>query len=307
MLLAAAPTYGQDLLARQAPIDRKLRAADSISIARMLRVESIEQPANDLYPSWTNNYVRYKTTLPKEYKIDLRKFHMPCKSKIVTSHYGYRPRFGRNHYGTDIAVHIGDTIYAAFSGKVRVVNYEGKGYGNYVIIRHPNGLETLYGHMSKHLVKPNQTVKAGQPVGLGGSTGRSTGPHLHFETRFLGEFINPEKLFSFENRDVKGDYYVFRSNGNSKLSGNGGSNNSTNEASAKKSNSNSSAKAEESRKFQEEKRNRSSRAQTHKVKRGESLSVIAKKYHTTVDKLCELNGISKKKKVVNEGQILRCS
>ena len=112
---------------------------------------------------------------------------MPCDSRMVTSHYGYRRSFRRQHYGTDIKVFVGDTIRAAFSGKVRVVAFERAGYGNYVIIRHANGLETVYDHMSRHLCKPNQIVRAGDVIGLGGNTGRSTGSHLHFETRFLGQ------------------------------------------------------------------------------------------------------------------------
>ena len=92
------------------------------------------------------------------------------------------------------------------------MDYERKGYGNYVVIRHPNGLETIYGHLSKHLVRENQVVKAGEPIGLGGNTGRSTGSHLHFETRFLGQAINPAEMFDFVAQDVTGDYYIFRSN-----------------------------------------------------------------------------------------------
>ena len=88
------------------------------------------------------------------------------------------------HNGLDIKVYIGDTIRAAFSGKVRMVKYERRGYGKYVVIRHENGLETVYGHLSKQIVDENQYVEAGEPIGLGGNTGRSTGSHLHFETRF---------------------------------------------------------------------------------------------------------------------------
>lgn len=89
------------------------------------------------------------------------------------------------HNGLDIKVYIGDTIRAAFSGKVRMVKYERRGYGKYVVIRHENGLETVYGHLSKQIVDENQYVEAGEPIGLGGNTGRSTGSHLHFE-RVLG-------------------------------------------------------------------------------------------------------------------------
>jgi murein DD-endopeptidase MepM/ murein hydrolase activator NlpD len=132
---------------------------------------------------------------------------MPTPSRVVTSNFG--SRWGRQHKGLDIKVYIGDTIRAAFSGKVRIVRYEGGGYGNYVVIRHPNGLETIYGHLSKQLVKENENVRAGEPIGLGGNTGRSTGSHLHFETRLCGVALNPALLFDFLNQDVTGDQYLF--------------------------------------------------------------------------------------------------
>ena len=111
---------------------------------------------------------------------------MPTPNTRITDVFGYRPRRRRAHYGLDIKVYVGDTIRAAFDGKVRVVKNQGRrGYGKYVVIRHDNGLETVYGHLSKQLVDTNQLVKAGEPIALGGNTGRSTGSHLHFETRFL--------------------------------------------------------------------------------------------------------------------------
>lgn len=114
------------------------------------------------------------------------------------------------HNGLDLKVNIGDTIVSAFDGKVRIVKYERRGYGKYVVIRHDNGLETIYGHLSKQLVEENQLVKAGEPIGLGGNTGRSTGSHLHFETRFLGIAINPIYMFDFPKQDIVADTYTFR-------------------------------------------------------------------------------------------------
>ncbi len=291
----------QDLMARQAPIDVKLRAVDSVSIHRLHSAESLDDPAGDLYQSWSNQYVNYTQTLPAEYKIDLRQFHMPCESRVVNSHYGYRRQFRRVHYGTDIKVYVGDTIRAAFSGKVRVVLDQGhrKGYGKYVIIRHPNGLETVYGHLSKQLVRPDQVVKAGEPIGLGGSTGMSTGPHLHFETRLLGQFIDPEKLFSFEARDVRGDFYIYRRNGRCQLM-------AAHEVETMNTDE-SLAKAEESRQFQQEKMaNRSTRSKVYKVRPGDTLGKIAQKHGITVDRLCRLNNISRSK-TLKPGQILKCS
>lgn len=303
----------QDRLASIAPIDRKMRAIDSISLMRLTEKESLADlqfPAAALYPVWNNEYTRaYDVTLPTEYKIDLRNFHMPCDNRMVTSHYGYRRSFRRQHYGTDIKVFVGDTIRAAFSGKVRVVENQGyrKGYGKYVIIRHPNGLETVYGHLSKQLVKPDQIVKAGEVIGLGGNTGRTTGSHLHFETRFLGQFIDPEKLFDFEAQDVKGDYYLFCSNGRgTMLAGRDnieGGEEEMDEETARAL----LAKEAESEAFQQkriqEMRNKS-RGSVHKVQPNETLSSIAHKRGTTIDRLCSLNNI-KRTTILHPGQILR--
>ena len=255
----------QDRLASIAPIDRKMRAIDSISLMRLTEKESLADlqfPAAALYPVWNNEYTRaYDVTLPTEYKIDLRNFHMPCDSRMVTSHYGYRRSFRRQHYGTDIKVFVGDTICAAFSGKVRVVADQGRrrGYGKYVVIRHPNGLETLYGHLSKKLVGENDIVHAGDPIALGGNTGRSTGPHLHFETRILGNAINPAFMFDFPNQRAKTEYYVYEKN---------------------------------------------TRPVYYKVKSGDTLSGIALRNQTSVSSICKLNGITSKS-VIKPGQTLR--
>ena len=139
----------------------------------------------------------------------MRHYSLPVKGHYVTSHYGYRPRFGRSHKGVDLRAAIGDTVRAAFSGRVRLTKYERGGYGFYVIVRHENGLETVYGHLSRFLVKPNQYVKVGQPIALSGNTGRSTGPHLHFETRYMGYAINPGAIFDFVNHVTVTDNYTF--------------------------------------------------------------------------------------------------
>lgn len=136
--------------------------------------------------------------MPDSCVIDCSTFVLPMDSMTrVTSKYG--PRRRRMHKGIDLKVQIGDTIRAAFDGKVRIKNFERRGYGYYLVIRHPNGLETVYGHLSKFLVGVNDIVRAGDPIALGGNTGRSTGSHLHFETRFLGQAINPADIIDFEN------------------------------------------------------------------------------------------------------------
>ncbi len=305
-LFVAMPAYAQDLMVDALPIDRKLRALDSISISRLHAREVVaDAELAELYPSWTNRFEYYRNAVtPQEYRIDLRGFHMPCDSRLVTSHYGYRRRFRRNHYGTDLKVYHGDTIRAAFSGKVRIVLYDRDGFGKYVVIRHPNGLETYYAHMSKQLVVPNQMVKAGEAIGLAGNTGRSFGVHLHFETRFLGHKIDPEKLFSFENRDVRGDTYVFRANGRSSISNERVLASAQTNATALE---NQNEKTKEAQSVQEKKSSsKNSRGQIHKVRKGDSLYKIAKKYNTTVDKICRLNNIPKNRKL-SLGQIIRYS
>ena len=316
----AMPVTAQDKLASIAPVDTKMRAIDSIAIKRLVQHEEeimFEFPADHLYPEWDNTYTtNFGVELPAEYKIDLRNFCMPTPSRLVNSHYGYRRSFHRQHYGTDIKVYLGDTIYAAFTGKVRIVAFNGRGYGKYVLIRHPNGLETLYGHLSKQLVREDDIVKAGQPIGLGGNTGRSYGSHLHFETRFLGQFIDPEKLFNFEAQDIQGDFYVYRSHGKGQLLAahevtDVAEPQGTGEGEGKASLAAASAaeKAQESQAFQEKKRaemRAKPRNSVHKVRNGENLSSIAKKYHTTVSKLCRLNGITEKT-ILRPGQILKYS
>ena len=170
-------------------------------------------PAEDLYDlHWENKIVNpYKNIdIPNSFLIDLKDFTMPTMSRKITSEFGYRKAFRRNHNGLDIKVYTGDTIVSAFSGKVRICGNEPNGYGNYIVIRHNNGLETLYGHLSKILVKENQYVISGQLIGLGGNTGRSTGSHLHFETRLCGIPINPKLLFDFHNQDITTDKFLFK-------------------------------------------------------------------------------------------------
>ena len=198
----------------------------------------------------------------------------------------------------DIKVYIGDTIRAAFDGKVRVVRYEGRGYGKYVVIRHANGLETYYAHMSKQLVTEDQDVRAGDPIGLGGNTGRSTGSHLHFETRLCGVALNPALLFDFRNQDVVDDYYTFRKSTYqtesavaTRLRGAGGISFSGDSEDVEMVTAAPAA-------------NYSQESRFHKVKKGETLFSIAKKRGTTVDKIMKLNHLKKNAKL-KAGQILK--
>lgn len=133
-------------------------------------------------------------------------YHHP-KIGPVNSKFGWRD--GRMHKGIDINLHKGDPVVAAFDGMVRIAHLKGA-YGNVVIIRHYNGLETVYAHLSKIKVKPGQIVLAGQLIGLGGNTGRSSGPHLHFEVRFKGQALNPASIISFIENKTYNDSIVIK-------------------------------------------------------------------------------------------------
>ena len=274
--MVSLSSFSQDLIARQAPIDKKLKTVDSLALQKQIRAEQSEYPALSLYPNWNNQYVHAygNAIIPDTYTIDLTGFHMPTPSTKITSPFG--PRWRRMHNGLDLKVNIGDTIVAAFDGKVRIVKYERRGYGKYVVIRHDNGLETVYGHLSKQLVEENQLVKAGEVIGLGGNTGRSTGSHLHFETRFLGIAINPMYMFDFPKQDIVADTYTFRRTQGSKRAG-----------------SHDTQVADGTIRY-------------HKVKSGDTLSRIAKLRGVSVSTLCKLNRI-KPTTTLRIGQVLRCS
>lgn len=300
LTLSASPVVAQDLLARQAPVDRKARKVDTLALQKLINTENLESPAADLYDEWNNVYAHKAKNVPDSFRISLRNFCMPTVSRVVTSNFG--SRWGRQHKGIDIKVYIGDTIRAAFSGKVRMVKYNPGGYGKYIVIRHPNGLETIYGHLSKQLVSEDQEVRAGDVIGLGGNTGRSTGSHLHFETRLCGLALNPALMFDFRNQDVVGDYYVFNSRTHDRESiaanelrgkiGNGGY---TREQVVGEGYA-SAAKVETI----------SHEKLYHKVAKGETLSVISKKRGVSIDQICKLNHILKNIKI-KPGMILRYS
>lgn len=259
---------------------KELAAIRSIELNKAISDEARLYPADELYGSnWENRFVDpFRGTtppaLPDSCAIDCSSFVLPiAQFTRVTSKYG--PRRRRLHKGIDIKVQTGDTIYAAFDGRVRIKSYERSGYGNYLVVRHPNGLETVYGHLSRFIAQVNDYVKAGQPIALGGNTGRSTGSHLHFETRFLGQPINPAEIIDFENAVPHRDTYVFH---NVKVRG-------------RKTNMYTSS---------------SDRLVYHRVKSGETLGKIARMYGTTVGELCRLNGL-KTTSVLRIGQAIRCS
>lgn len=232
-----------------------------------------DHPAEDIYNKiWTSTRLNpYKTpidSIPDSTIINVKGFVMPWDGHI-TSKFG--PRRYRMHYGTDIKLQVGDSIRAAFDGQVRIVDYEPRGYGHYVVIRHDNGLETVYAHMTRPLCDINDRVYAGEVIGLGGNTGRSTGSHLHFEFRYLGNAINSELLIDYDTHQMRDSVYVI-------------------------------TKKQTFYHQREVKAQQSARYVT--VRSGDSLSVIARRNGTTVSNLCRLNGL-KPTSIIRIGQRLR--
>jgi len=232
-------------------------------------------PGYDIYCHWNTDAIFHlqKGFIPVHDTLSLVLSHTDCDHALpspghVTSPYG--PRKGRMHYGVDLKLQTGDPVMSAFSGMVRISRYN-PSFGHVVVVRHYNGLETLYAHLSKRLVKPGDIIEAGDILGLGGNTGRSYGSHLHFEVRFMDQPIDPSELFDLENQELKAKTFDIHKG--------------TFEAIAK-------ARAEAvARKY-------------HTVRSGDTLSAIARRYGTSVNNLCKLNGL-RTTSVIRPGQRLR--
>lgn len=224
-----------------------------------------------------NEYLLWDTTTIHPYNFDLTKMqdtvtliladNSDCAfiapiAGFVTSNFGARSHT-RYHYGIDLKVNVGDTVRAAFDGVIRISEYNHGGYGNVVVIRHYNGLETLYGHMSARNVVCGQTVRAGDVVGLGGNTGHSSGPHLHFETRYKGKAIDPSTIINFN--DPEGYSLV------------------SDTLSLSHSDFNYLVKFKAA----------AAHSRFYTIRRGDTLSSIAYKNKTTVNRLCQLNRMSR--------------
>ena len=246
-------------------------------------------PALDLYGSWDDESVNpllgKDVPIPAEKDIDISKFVTPTIGR-VTSNYGWRRR--RMHRGIDLKLYVGDTVRAAFDGQVRIKKYNRRGYGYYYVIRHSNGLETVYGHLSKFIVDQDDYVKAGQAIGLGGNTGRSTGSHLHFETRFMGIDLNPANLIDWETFKPKNDIYHFVQK----------------DAKAESQNRNRRGRKGSATTSGTSTERNSSGNGIHRVKKGDTLGAIARRYGTSVNKLCKLNRISPNS-ILNLGQKIK--
>lgn len=249
-------------------------------------------PSHDLYGSWDTAACHpnlFNQQFPGDsaviYLLDDWScgFTMPYRGSI-TSEFGWRRR--RPHYGTDINLETGDTVVAAFDGKVRIARFI-HGYGNVVIIRHNNGLETVYGHLSKILVQPEESVGSGMVIGLGGNTGRSFGSHLHFEVRYLGKAIDTEDLIDYAKGEVKNNEFIlYKEDFDAKYD-------------LRKIHAHKVSKSHT--------RPRSTGAgKGHLVvvRKGDTLERIARRNHTTVQALCKKNGI-KKGKALRVGQKLK--
>lgn len=238
-------------------------------------------PGYNLYQNFDIIRIHYKHvgSAPRD-TISLAGYHHPANFK-KTSDYGWRHR--RMHRGVDLGYPVGTPVAAAWDGMVRISKGSNTGgYGNLVVIRHDNGLETYYAHLSRRLVNPGQIVKAGDIIGLGGNTGRSYGSHLHFEIRYLGVDINPNRLVDFDNFTLKFDtMYV---SGYSVSTPNP-------------------TPQQIQQQQQPQQAKPAPKAVYYKVRRGDTLGRIAQKYHTSVSKIKKLNHL--RSDFIRDGQRLR--
>ena len=249
--------------------DETISLDSLMNLTSLGMIDSTVIPAARLYGYvWDNRtvnpYQQRVIDMPDTLRIDFSQYCHPNRN-VVTSEFGYR-RGWRFHYGIDTRLKTGDSICSSFDGMVRIVQ-RARTFGNYVVIRHFNGLETVYGHLSKTLVKVNQVVRAGEIIALGGNTGRSTGPHLHYEIRYLGQPIPPREMIDFENYSER--YRIFELC---------------------------------SQQFVYLKELNEVRFYT--VRKGDTLSGISQKTGVSVDKLCQLNNI-KKTTILRVGQRIR--
>ena len=233
--------------------------------------------------AWTtsgvNPYGIELSEMPAQWSIwcvdSLDQYHCPYQGDVY-----YRGKFGmrrgRRHQGVDLPLKKGEPIYATFTGKVRISKYWGA-YGNMVVIRHENGIETFYAHLSERLVEEDQWVNAGDVIGYGGSTGRSTGPHLHFETRYKGFAFDPQWLIDFKTGKLRQRLFVLKKK-------------YFNIYSNYEQDFEDEAKNEEEDKKDDAEREA---MRWYTIKSGDTLGRIAINNNTTVNELCRLNGITR--------------
>ncbi|MCP9767644.1 LysM peptidoglycan-binding domain-containing protein [Lacihabitans sp. LS3-19] len=221
---------------------------------------------------------------------------------VLTSHFGWRNR--RWHKGTDLDLETGDKVYAAFDGIVRIGGVH-SGYGRTVILRHYNGLETLYGHLSKINFEPNTIVKAGEEIARGGNSGRSSGSHLHYETRYEGNQFDPENIYNFKANpmEIRSSEFVLSSKVYDYLRG--GSSRPKNfntepgqlQSGGEAQTSSEDGEDIEDIEDEEEVPVKIEKKMWYTVRHGDNLTEISRKFHTSVGELCRLNKISAYKKL----------
>jgi len=285
--------------------EKILQSPESIEIESVL--DSIQNfdslnannPAYVLYKNfWNNTNIRYPSAdfADKNDTIiftlvgfgESHYFH-PYNGKVISK---FGPRHGRMHTGTDIKLHLGDSVHCAFDGKVRLAK-KFSGYGNLVVVRHNNGLETLYAHLKTISVKVNDDLKAGDLIGLGGRTGRATTEHLHFETRIFGDPFDSNKYIDFENLTLRSNnlYYsnkkIFIESDKIKIDNSAQVPNTLIASTNKSQNSNSLTASTESKSNS----NQTLEPIKHVISKGDNLWSISKKYNTTIKNICELNKI----------------
>ncbi|WAC13301.1 peptidoglycan DD-metalloendopeptidase family protein [Dyadobacter pollutisoli] len=209
-----------------------------------------------------------------------RMWSTPMTRTPTTSNFSYR--WGRWHNGTDLDLETGDTVRSTYDGMVRIVAWDGSGYGRFILVRHYNGLETLYGHLSKQSVESGQLVKAGEMIGLGGNTGRSSGSHLHYENRYEGNPFDPRNIFDWDNAAIKSDHFLLTSSAWNHLRG--------------KSNKSEFEAGDAPVAY--------TRSILHKVRSGDTLGSIASRYGVSISSIARRNRMSTRS-TLRIGQKLR--
>lgn len=254
------PIFAQETNSQQDTIIKKI-------------TEDYEIPSYNLYQQdWGNEHIKIKSLgivfgNNADIKVILvdnnTPFAAPLRELTVTSPYGNRK--GKAHTGVDLSAQLGDSVFCCFDGVVRMAKEYGA-YGNVVVVRHYNGLETVYAHLSEMKVAVNQIVSAGEVLGLAGHSGRATGDHLHFETRFLYEHFDPAKMIDFEEAELNSNVLtISKEELNFDVEGDSAAPSLPTTTSS---------------------------PDVHVVKSGDTLYAIALKYHVTVEKLCQLNHIT---------------
>jgi murein DD-endopeptidase MepM/ murein hydrolase activator NlpD len=246
-----------------------------VQVSEQLMIDSVWVVLREYYSIWDSRKVNpYKmdgekfadtVNIPLHYEKPNLNWSVPIENGHITSPFGLRR--WRWHYGSDLRLNMGDSVRAAFDGIVRVAHYDRYGYGHYVLIRHYNGLETLYGHFKKRLASVGDVVKAGEVIGLGGNTGRSSGPHLHFEVRYEGNALSPIKIFDFANNKLLTDTLTIDQS--------------------------TFAYLKEARKIR-----------YHRIRSGDTLSHISYRYGISINRICRLNRITRKT-ILRVGRRLR--